>query len=76
MCCKVFERFRVANSEGGPFREFWNKRIIAAERRFGFSAGFITFVLAQPFLWVDKDRPKVPYSLYARAVKSTENKIE
>lgn len=54
---------------GGPIRQAFNKRIIAAERRSGFAAGFLIFLAAQPFLWMDPKTPAVPYSLYVRAVK-------
>lgn len=54
---------------GGPIRQAFNKRIIETERSLGFAAGFLVFSAALPWLWLDPREPRVPYSIYLRAVK-------
>jgi SAM-dependent methyltransferase len=54
---------------GGPIRQAFNKSIINSERRFGFAAGFIIFLVAQFFVWMDPRHPRTPYCIYMRAVK-------
>jgi SAM-dependent methyltransferase len=54
---------------GGPIRQAFNSRIKATQARFGAAAGLPLFFLALPFLWLDSESPRVPFSLYARARK-------
>ncbi len=52
---------------GGPVRQFFNHRIVCARLK---PTAFFWFALALPFLWLDPQNPKSPYSLYVRAVKT------
>lgn len=54
---------------GGPVRQAFNKRITAAQERYGFVAGFLVFLFAIPWLWLDPCDPPIPYSIYVRAVR-------
>jgi SAM-dependent methyltransferase len=54
---------------GGPIRQAFNRRIKATQERLGASAGLPLFFAALPFLWLDSESPRVPFSLYARARK-------
>lgn len=54
---------------GGVWRQRFNRRIIAGGRRFGLVAEAILFLLAQPFLLLDRLIPYTPYSIYARCRK-------
>lgn len=63
--------FRIERSRGlgGPVRQALNKRIIQAEELMGWPAAFLVFVFSLPFLPLDPDPPRVPYSVYVKAVK-------
>lgn len=54
---------------GGPVRQAFNRRIKETQETLGPAAGLPLFFLALPFLWLDPDTPRVPFSLYARARK-------
>jgi SAM-dependent methyltransferase len=54
---------------GGPVRQWCNKRITKAQEIAGLPLGLLAFFLLCPFSWLDAAQPKVPYSLYVRAVK-------
>ncbi len=54
---------------GGAVRQAFSGRIKTAQERFGAAAGLPIFVLALPFLWLDSESPRVPFSLYVRARK-------
>ena len=54
---------------GGPVRQWCNKRITGAQVVAGLPLGVLAFFLLWPFSWLDAAQPKVPYSLYVRAVK-------
>ena len=63
--------FRIEQSVGigGPIRQAFNKRIIRIEERWGALPGFLLSWVAWLFVWLDPADPKLPYSLYIRAVK-------
>lgn len=63
--------FRIVQSVGisGPIRQAFNKRIIRIEERFGAVPGFLLSWVALLFVWLDPAAPRVPYSIYVRAVK-------
>jgi SAM-dependent methyltransferase len=54
---------------GGPVRQAFNRRIILVQASLGPLAGTPLFLAALPFLWMDPKVPRVPYSVYVRAVK-------
>ena len=54
---------------GGPVRQACNKRIIGAEERLGFPIAAATFFALVPFTFIDV-KPRVPFCVYVRAVKS------
>lgn len=57
---------------GGPLRQALNRWITGAQR-FGLLGGLLVFALISPLLLLPAQRhPKVPYSLYVRAVKGAE----
>lgn len=56
---------------GGPIRQAFNKRIIEAERRFGFAPALVLFVASLPLLPFDARKPGVPYSIYMRSLKAS-----
>jgi hypothetical protein len=64
--------FRVeeVSGLGGPIRQAFNARIKAVQARFGAAAGLPLFVAALPWLPLDPEAPRVPFSLYARARKA------
>ena len=66
--------FRIVESRGigGPIREFFNRRIIAAERAHGFWAGALLFLVAQLLVWLDPANPGCPYSIYVRVAKQAD----
>jgi SAM-dependent methyltransferase len=55
---------------GGPLRQWCNKRITEAQEVAGLPLGLVAFLLLCPLSWLDNAKPKVPYSLYVRAVKT------
>ena len=55
---------------GGPVRQWCNKQITAAQEVAGLPLGLLAFFLLWPVSWLDTAQPKVPYSLYVRAVKT------
>jgi SAM-dependent methyltransferase len=55
---------------GGPIREVFNKRIIRAQDRRRFLAAALWFAAGWALAWPDPANPRIPYSLYVRAVKS------
>jgi SAM-dependent methyltransferase len=55
---------------GGPVRQWCNKRITAAQEIAGLPLGLVVFFVLCPLSWLDVAQPKVPYSLYVRAVKT------
>ncbi len=63
--------FRLECTEGlgGPVRQAFNARIKSVQERFGAAAGLPLFFLSLPFLPFDPKHPRVPFSLYAMAVK-------
>ena len=63
--------FRIVESVGisGPIRQAFNRRIIRIEEMFGAVPGFLLSGFAGLFLWLDPAVPRVPYSIYIRAVK-------
>ena len=54
---------------GGPIREFFNRRIIAIERKCGWVVAFLLFLVAQLLVWMDPADPRCPYSIYVRATR-------
>lgn len=54
---------------GGKVRQGFNWRIKAAQESLGAWVGVPMFFAAAPFLWLDSDSPKVPFSLYVCARK-------
>jgi SAM-dependent methyltransferase len=54
---------------GGPVRQWWNKAIMGAEHVLGLPGGVLCFAVSWPFLVLDSQPPRVPYSLYIRAWK-------
>ena len=54
---------------GGPVRQGFNRHIRETQEVLGPASGFPIFLAALPFLWLDSAEPKVPYSIYVRAVK-------
>jgi hypothetical protein len=65
--------FRIVDCVGigGPVRQAINKRITGAQRIAGFGGGLLVFLAAAPFVPFDTSKPRVPYSLYVRAEKPT-----
>jgi SAM-dependent methyltransferase len=65
------EGFRIVESAGlgGPVRQAFNKRMIRIQERAGFLPGFALFIVSLGLVWLDPAAPKVPYSIYVRAVK-------
>jgi SAM-dependent methyltransferase len=63
--------FRIVQNVGigGPIRQAFNRHIIRIEERFGAVPGFLLAWFALLFVWLDPDTPRVPYSIYVRAVK-------
>jgi len=63
--------FEVQESRGlgGPVRQAFNRRILHVEETLGFFAAFLVFLISLPFLFLDPRSPRVPYSLYVRAVR-------
>lgn len=66
--------FRIVAHQGlgGPVRQAFNQRIKKLQERFGAIAGFPLFLISLPFLFLDQRTPRVPYSIYIKAVKSLE----
>lgn len=62
--------FQIVDSAGlgGPIRQAFNKRIIEGQRRFGPVFGSLLFLVALPFAWMDPLSPRLPYSVYVKAV--------
>lgn len=56
---------------GGPIREFFNHRMIALQQAGHYAVAATLFLIAWPLLWLDASTPRVPYSIYVRAVKPT-----
>lgn len=54
---------------GGPIRQAFNKQIIRIEERVGAIPGFLLSWIALLFVWLDPRSPRIPYSIYIRAVK-------
>jgi len=65
--------FRITQSAGlgGPIRQAFNRRIIRIEEQFGAAPGFALSLIALPVLWLDPAEPRMPYSIYVRAVKTS-----
>ncbi len=63
--------FQIVESDGigGPVRETFNRRIIRTQERVGQVPGFLLFLLALPFLWLDPRHPRTPFSVYVKAIK-------
>jgi SAM-dependent methyltransferase len=55
---------------GGPVRQWCNKQITRAQMVAGLPLGLVAFFFLWPFSWLDRVEPKVPLSLYVRAVKA------
>ena len=55
---------------GGPVRQWCNKRITRAQMVAGLPLGLLVFFPLWPFSWLDWVEPKVPLSLYVRAIKA------
>jgi SAM-dependent methyltransferase len=56
---------------GGPARQACNKRITQAQYVGRLPLGLLTYTMLAPFASLDGGEPKLPYSLYIRAVKPT-----
>lgn len=54
---------------GGPIRQSCNVAITRAQEVAGLPAGLAAFALLQPLSLLDRGEPKVPFSLYVRALK-------
>ena len=54
---------------GGAVRQACNKRVTQAQHIGRLPLGLLTFAALAPFAAFDTSRPRVPYSLYVRAVK-------
>lgn len=54
---------------GGPVRQAFNRRIKAIQEKHGDWLAFPLFLLALPLLWLDGRSPRMPYTLYVKAVK-------
>ena len=63
-------RIEATAGLGGPIRQFFNRRIIRLQESAGQAAGFALFFVALLFLWLDPAKPRLPYSIYVRAVKA------
>jgi SAM-dependent methyltransferase len=61
---------------GGPMRQAFNRRIKATQERWGAAVGLPLFLVALPFLWLDSQAPRVPFSLYARARKPMRSEMQ
>lgn len=63
--------FRIVQTRGigGPIRQAFNRHIIRIEERFGTIPGFLLSWIGLLFVWLDPPIPRVPYSIYVRAVK-------
>lgn len=55
---------------GGPMRQWCNKRITRAQQLGGLPLGMIAFLPLWPMACCESSTPRVPYSLYVRAVKT------
>lgn len=54
---------------GGSVRQAFNWRIKFIQEKLGPVSGLPLFFLSLPFLWMDPEEPKVPFSLYVCAKK-------
>lgn len=54
---------------GGAFRQYFDDKIKVLQERFGVWAGTPMFFCSLPFLFLDPEVPKVPFSIYCRAIK-------
>jgi SAM-dependent methyltransferase len=69
-------RIEEVSGLGGPVRQAFNRRIKATQERWGAAAGLPLFFVALPFLWLDSQAPRVPFSLYARARKPLRSEMQ
>jgi SAM-dependent methyltransferase len=65
--------FRIAASVGigGPVRQAFNRQVIRLQERNWRLLASALCLASVGFLWMDSIRPRVPYSIYVRAVKDT-----
>ncbi len=54
---------------GGPLRQACNRKITGIQNKLGVPAGIALFTLVWPLSLLDVGQPRVPYSLYTKAVK-------
>jgi SAM-dependent methyltransferase len=54
---------------GGPVRQWCNKQITRAQLVAGLPLGLAAFFFLWPVSFLDARKPKIPYSLYVRAMK-------
>ncbi|MBN1268936.1 MAG: methyltransferase domain-containing protein [Kiritimatiellae bacterium] len=65
--------FRIAETVGlgGPIRQGFNRRIIAAQEAGRHALAGLLFAVGAPLARLDPPNPRVPYSLYVRATRSS-----